>query len=113
LDVRSGSPGPVTLTLSSNFCEVSGTLSDANGPVADAQIVLASADSPWDTRITKTDSKGAYKLEASPGKYILAVDGDLDINWGPGGPDLDSYESQTIELNFGDKIIKDLVRTKQ
>jgi hypothetical protein len=119
LDVRSGAPGPVTVTLSSNRCEISGTVSDSNGPVTGATVGLVEAErrsGGWmnrsQVRLVHSDSAGTYKFRVPPGTYRLAaVDGDLfDGNFQ--GADLEDYEPETIELSAGDKITKDLVRHK-
>jgi len=110
LDVRNGSPGPVTITLSSNYCEISGTVSDAKGPVADARVVLVSVDEPSTARTTQSDS-GTYKFRVPPGKYNLAALDDA-VSWGFQGPDLEDYEPESLDLTAGDKITKDLVRRK-
>jgi hypothetical protein len=113
LDVRNGAPGPVTLTMSSNFCEISGSVSDSNGPLSRATVVLASAEGSWNTRVFHVDS-GTYKFRVPPGKYRLAIVDENAMGWGPQGrPDLDEYNPETVELSAGDKITRDLVERKQ
>jgi hypothetical protein len=112
LDVRNGSPGPVTITLSSNFCEISGTVSDSNGSVADAAVMLLRPDDRMSTRMGRSDAKGAYKFRVPPGKYRLAVVDEQGLNWGFQGPDLEDYDAETVELSAGDKMVKDLSKTK-
>ncbi len=113
LDVRNGSPGPISVTLSSNYCEVSGTVTDSNGPVSDAQVVMVMADDPTNPRVMRTSSTGAFKTQVPPGKYTIAAVDDSSLNWGPDGPDLEGYETETLDLSAGDKVTKDLVRRKQ
>jgi Carboxypeptidase regulatory-like domain len=112
LDVRSGSRGPVTFTLSSNYCEISGTVSDSNGPPADATVVLVRPEDPTNTRIAHSDPTGAYKFRVEPGKYRLALVDKEAIVWGVQGIDLDDYQPEELELHAGDKLNKDLVQHK-
>jgi hypothetical protein len=112
LDVRNGSPGPVTVTLSSNFCEVSGTVSDSDGPVKDAPVALVPVDDPSDSRIVSSDANGTYKFRVAPGKYKLAAVDEDAMTWGFQGPELDDYQPETIDLSAGDKIAKDLLHRK-
>jgi hypothetical protein len=112
LDARNGSPGPLTVTLSSNFCEISGTVSDANGPVSGAQLILQPAEDTSNVRFARSDTTGAYKFRTPPGKYKLAVVEDADIQFVLQSADLDDYAPETLELSAGDKISKDLVKRK-
>ena len=109
LDVRNGSPGPVTVTVSSNFCEISGTVSDSKGPVQNAYVMLVSQEDPSVTQSTQSDS-GTYKFRVPPGKYKLAAVGEDGLAWGMQGPDLEDYEVETVDLSAGDKVTKDLRR---
>lgn len=112
LDVRNGSRGPVTITLSSNYCELSGTVGDSNGPAVDATVVLARADDLTRVAIARSDSTGAYKFRIAPGKYRLAVvDKDaMGLGWEESDPDY--YQPDEIELNAGDKISRNVVQGK-
>ncbi len=110
LDVRNGGAGPLTVTLSSNFCEISGMVSDAKGPVADAAIVLARSEDRTNPRIERSKSDGTYKFRVPPGKYKLAAVDEEAMSWGFQGPDQEDYETEAIELSAGDKIAKDLVQ---
>jgi len=112
LDVRNGGAGPLTITLSSNYCEVSGTVSDAKGPVADVTIVLGWSEDRTNPRIARSKSDGTYKFRVPPGKYKLAAVDEDAMTWGFQGPDLEDYETEAIELSAGDKIAKDLVQRK-
>ncbi|HUB82352.1 MAG TPA: carboxypeptidase regulatory-like domain-containing protein [Bryobacteraceae bacterium] len=111
LDVRNGSPGPVTLTLSSNYCEISGAVSDSNGPLSNAIVMLAPVEGRGQTQTTHSDS-GTYKFRVPPGKYKLAIV-DETMVWRMQGADLDEYNPESVELSAGDKITKDLVQRKQ
>ena len=115
LDVRNGSAGPLTLTVSSNFCEVSGTVNDSKGPVADVQVALSPLAESANTRVERTDSNGNYKFTAVvPGKYKLAaVDPDFTVMWFQTDI-LQDYDevAESFDLSPGDKIGKDLRQRK-
>jgi len=117
LDVRNGSAGPLTVTVSSNFCEVSGTVSDSKGPVTDALVVmvLEGLEDPSNIRTTRSDSTGTYKFRTRPGKYKLAAVDDEDLALGLQSEMPDDYEgvTESLDLSAGDKIAKDLVQRKQ
>jgi hypothetical protein len=112
LDVRNGGAGPLTITLSSNYCEISGTVSDAKGPVTDAAIALAPAGDNMNIRIGRSKSDGTYKFRVPPGKYKLAAVDEDAMGWGLQAPEFDDYETESLELSAGDKITKDLVQRK-
>jgi len=96
-------------SVSSNFCEISGTVSDSKGPMDHAYVMLVSQEDPSITQSSGSDS-GTYKFRVPPGKYKLAaVDGDV-LAWGMQGPDLDDYEVESVDLSAGDKVTKDLRR---
>jgi len=113
LDVRNGAPGPLTVTLSSNYCEISGTVSDSNGPLADATVLLSPVDQPRNTKSASSDSSGNYKLRVAPGKYKLAAMDQEAMSWGMEGPDFDDYQTETVEVSAGDKVTKDLVKERK
>jgi hypothetical protein len=102
LDVRNGSPGLVTVTVSSNFCEISGNVSDSKGQVEHAYVVLVSQEDPSVTQSTR--------FRVAPGKYRLAAVDEDALVWGMHGPDLDEYEVESVDLSAGDKVTKDLRR---
>jgi hypothetical protein len=117
LDVRNGSAGPLTVTVSANFCEVSGTVSDFKGPVDNAPVILEPAEDPSNIRLALTDSTGAYKFGAvPPGKYKLIPVGEEDAPIVIGLPDqsLEDYDevAESLDLRAGDKIGKDLTQRK-
>jgi hypothetical protein len=111
LDVRNGSAGPVTVLLSSNFCEVSGTVSDSKGPVPGASVILVPAEGVPSFRITPVDANSAYKFtQIPPGKYRLAAVEDPTAAMANRGAGMDDYEDsiENLDLRAGDKITKDL-----
>jgi hypothetical protein len=106
LDLRNGSPDALAISLSSNYCEVAGTVTDGTGPVAEARTVLESVTDPNQTQYMLSDSSGAYKFRVPPGNYRLAVVAESE------GWNLDDYDTETLELRAGDKITKHLTRPK-
>jgi hypothetical protein len=124
LDVRNGSAGPLTVTMSSNFCEVSGTVNNSKGPVTDATVVLSPLEDPWNLRTTSSDSTGTYKFRVPPGKWKLAAvdeesrEGYMNslLQMAPRlrAEMLDDYQevTESLDLSAGDKITKDLVQIK-
>ena len=107
IDLRNGSPGPVTISVSSNFAEVSGTVSDSQGPAKDVAVVLVSE---FTSLSAFTDATGAYKFaNVPPGKYgLIALDGSEPVP--PPREALEDYGNQveSLELRAGDKVTKDL-----
>ena len=115
LDVRNGSVGPLTVTVSSNFCEVSGTVNDSKGPVADALVILAPVEEPSNYQMTRTDSSGTYKFSPAPGKYKLISADEDSMAWGMrAGQSWEDYDevAESLDLSAGDKITKDLRQRK-
>ena len=108
LDLSSGSPGPVTITLSSQFCQISGTVNDSLGQPSDADVVLF----PMDGHANQSHQSngGSYGFRVRPGIYkLVAVDDGRSI-WGLKGADLDDIQPETVEVSAGDKAVKDLVK---
>jgi hypothetical protein len=115
LDVRNGSGGPLVVTVSSNFCEVSGTVSDSKGPVASATVVLGLVEDQSNIRLERTDAGGAYKFSGlAPGKYKLVLVEEEDMTRGFGAQGLEDYDDvgEKLDLSAGDKVTKDLKRDK-
>jgi len=112
LEARNGPPGPVTVTLSSNYCEITGSVSDSNGPLTDATVMLVPVEWRGQTRTARSDS-GTYKFRVPPGKYKLAIVDESTVTWGMHGPDLDDSNTETVEVSAGDKLTKDLVQRQQ
>jgi len=115
LDVRNGANGAaLTVVVSSNMCEVSGTVSDSNGPVADARVALVpDPDIGGNSVVTASQANGAYKFSrVAPGKYRIAVvDADVTVMVnGRGDDSLEGYEEVTVTLDLqpGDKITQNL-----
>jgi hypothetical protein len=112
LDLRNGSAGPVTVLVSSDYCEVSGTVSDSKGPVADASVLLVRADDPSNARMGRADSAGAYRFtRLAPGKYkLIPTEQRQFVNRPLRGQDPDDSDDgeENVDLAAGDKITKDL-----
>jgi Carboxypeptidase regulatory-like domain len=115
LDLRNGPAGPLTVTVSSNFCEVTGTVRDSKGPVADTPVVLRSEGDWPNIQDARTDSNGTYKFASvSPGKYrLMAVDEDT-LPLGDVGQDFEDSGEVAVSVNLspGDKVTQDLMRRK-
>ena len=114
LDVRNGPAGAVTLTVSSATCQISGTVNDSSGPVANAHVILVpQAGEVMFTRSTSAKPDGTYTFTGlRPGKYQLAA---VDEGFYPNGRSdnaLEDYEdvAARIELRAGDKLTQDLKR---
>jgi hypothetical protein len=114
LDLRNGPAGAVTFTVSSLTGEISGTVNDSSGPVANAHVVLVpQAGGLQFMRSTAAKPDGTYRLTGlPPGKYKLAA---TDEGFYPNPRSdaaLEDYEdvAQSIELRPGDKITQDLKR---
>ena len=113
LDLRNGSGGAsLTAVASSNACEISGTVSDFNGPVVGAQVALAPEQSSgMNMQMTRTGADGSYKFQGVvPGKYkLLPADEDVQglVNM---RRSLDDYAdiTENLDLHAGDKVSKDL-----
>jgi hypothetical protein len=104
LDLRNGSGGgSLTLLVSAATCEISGTVSDSDGPVAGAMVEIAQDESSFFLGMV-TDSSGKYsRTGLRPGKYkLLAVD-EKTVN-------MQDYDDlfEAVELHAGDKVTKDL-----
>lgn len=113
LDVRNGSSGTVTLSISSNFAEVSGTVSDSKGPVEGATVVLAPPDGDMSRfMVERTDSSGVFKFRTAPGKYKLAPVGEGDVASGFNSQTMEDYKDIAISMDLapGDKVTQDLKR---
>ncbi|HUI53691.1 MAG TPA: carboxypeptidase-like regulatory domain-containing protein [Bryobacteraceae bacterium] len=113
LDVRNGANGAaLTVVVSSNMCEVSGTVNDSSGPVPDARIALgADPEYGGGNQVTASAADGTYKFVVAPGKYRIAVvDNDTMINAMRQGWELDGYEDVIVnlELQPGDKVTQNL-----
>lgn len=110
LDVRNGPAGPLTVTVSANFCEVSGTVSDSKGPVAGAEVSLVPAGDPSNSRVGRADSAGVYRFtRLAPGKYrLIPMEQRGSVNRPLPGQDPDDDGEESVDLAPGDKITKDL-----
>jgi hypothetical protein len=117
LDVRNGSAGPVTVVISSNACEVSGTVSDSQAPAPGVQVALVRLmeNGRPDLNMATTAADGTYKFAGvAPGKYnLLVVDGD-SLGVILRGQSMEDYKdvAESLDLHAGDKIAKDLIQRK-
>lgn len=110
LDLNNGSRGPVTVTVSSNFAEISGVVSDFKGPSADVRLALVQVPDGLNYQTSRSDSSGSYRFRTAPGKYKVIVMGDDDTFMGFQPGELSELEGESVEVSAGDKLRKDLVR---
>ena len=114
VNLRAGSNGaPLTVVVSSAFGTVSGKVSDASGPAANARVALVREDwiSTGDSATTTTDESGGYTFaNVRPGKYRVAAVEDGDS--GPAYGRLDDYEDvlARLEVEAKGQVSKDLKR---
>ncbi len=114
LDVRNGAAPGATLTISVALAtgEISGKVSDDNGPAAHVMVALfQDDDSSWSppTNTTRTSDDGSYQLtQVAPGKYKVVALTTQAIR--PLQSLIDDYGDviETIDLRDGDKVEKDL-----
>jgi hypothetical protein len=100
----------VTVTLSSAFGEVGGTVRDDKGPAAGARVVLQSTLNPSMLLYAASDADGAYSFKSvAPGTYHLLVmdESEMDmIMSGQGSDDTDGAE--TVEVRPRETLTRDL-----
>jgi protocatechuate 3,4-dioxygenase beta subunit len=109
LDVRNGSGGaPLTVVVSAAWGEISGTVSDSNGPVGGVVVLRTEVGG---SSVVDADSQGRYTIKnVRPGTYKL-IAGDGRLSDRSDDPDLlDDYKDGvvTLEVHAGDKITRDL-----
>jgi hypothetical protein len=119
LDLRQGAAGnSLTLVMSSAMGEISGTVTDENGPVATAMVALITDD--WDGgpafRYTPARPDGTYVIgTVPPGKYRIAAVDEADRTMLMRGGGVEDYldQMESIDVRANDKLTKDLKRRKQ
>jgi protocatechuate 3,4-dioxygenase beta subunit len=112
LDLRNGPAGAVKVTVGSVTGEVSGVVSDANGPAAGARVVMFADPVPGrNPMYGMADADGAYKFASvPPGTYkLIAGDNDIVMQFQP-GRETDEYAdvAESIEVHPGDKLTRAL-----
>jgi hypothetical protein len=117
LDVRNGLVGPVTVVVSSNACEVSGTVSGSQETAPGVQVALVRPMEYGrpDLNLVTTGAGGTYKFAGvPPGKYKLLVVEDDVLSVIMRGQGTEDYEdiAESLDLHAGDKIVKDLKQRK-
>jgi hypothetical protein len=104
LNLNQGSGGArVTVTLSSAFGEVGGTVRDDKGPVAGARVVLHSTLDRWTSLYAASDADGTYSFKSvAPGTYHLLVMDESE-------PSADDYDgAETVEVRPRETLTRDL-----
>jgi hypothetical protein len=115
LDVRNGLAGLVAVTIGSNTCQVHGTVSDRSGPAAGARVLLQPAEKIGaHGYLAKAAADGTYMIpDVTPGRYKLLVVDDDALAAFQRGLDLEDYQdAESLDLQPGDKITKDLTQRK-
>jgi hypothetical protein len=115
LDLRNGaSGGLLSVVVSSAVGEISGVVSDSNGPVSNARVAL-SLNGPITERpvvtFTAADVAGNYRFgNLAPGKYRLAAIDDGDAAAAKGV--LEDYQDvlAEVEIHASDKLTQNLTR---
>ena len=111
LDLRNGAGNAaLTVVLSSAVGQISGTVTDSNGPVASATIALVPANSERNPSFGNSRADGTYTIPGiPPGSYKIAVvDTDEMQSIGRGKGFQDSAQTaEEIEIHPKDKITKD------
>ena len=118
LNLNQGSGGaPVTVTLSSAYGEISGTVQDEKGPSAGARIVLRGgagargAQDPGITMNTASQADGTYGFKlVTPGTYKLLVMDESEARTITSDPGPDDYDerAETVEVRPKETLTRDL-----
>ncbi len=107
LDLRSGPPGDVMVTVASVTGEISGVVSDGNGPAAGVTVV-AFGQRPMNAR---SGADGSYRIAGMPpGKYkVIAGDNDVLRQIQFGG-NMDDYSGvmEDVDIHADEKVTKAL-----
>jgi len=110
LDLGDGPAGPITVTLSSVTAQISGTVTDANGPAPRVRVALLPVKGAPGVYITGlADANGNYKIaNVTPGKYkIVAADDDTIFAM----PRISEDEkSEVLEIHAGENLAKNLTK---
>ena len=117
LDVRNGPVGPVTVLVSSNACEVSGTVSDSQTMAQGVQVALVRSmeNGHPDFNMVTSAADGTYKFAGvPPGKYKLLIVENDALSTILRGQSMEDDEdiAESLDLHAGDKIAKDLKQHK-
>jgi hypothetical protein len=108
LDVRNGGSGaPLAIVMSAAFAEVAGTVTDSNGPVKGAEVMLMQERG---SNNVVTDANGHYSFpRVRPGTYRLLAGDELNARWMDDDA-MEDYEDSmtTLEVHVGDKLTQNL-----
>jgi hypothetical protein len=105
LDLNQGSGGAkVTVTLSTAFGEVSGTVRDDKGPTAGARVTLQSTLNRWVSLYAASQADGTYSFKSvAPGTYHLLVMDESETR-----ADDSDEGSETVEVRAKETLMRDL-----
>ena len=113
LDVSGGPVGSVTITLGGVTGELSGVVSDANGPAAGVRVAIRADRAGSQLMFSVSGADGTYKFAAvPPGRYkALAAEGEL-LSQFQFSKDLSEFANiaESVDIVAGDKITKPLLK---
>jgi Carboxypeptidase regulatory-like domain len=112
LNLNQGSGGAaVTVTLSSAYGEIGGTVQDEKGAVAGARVVLRDTSGLGITMNAASGADGTYRIKSvAPGTYkLLGVD-ESETQTMMGEPGSDDYDerAETVEVRPKETLARDL-----
>jgi hypothetical protein len=114
LDVRNGPNGPLTVRIGSVTAEVSGAVTDSDGPASGVPVALL-PEQPGGgfMSVTNTNKDGVYRFQrVRPGRYkLLAAENDV-ISQVQRSQDADDFKDivEIIEVHAGDKLTQNLTK---
>jgi hypothetical protein len=111
LNLNHGSGGArLTVTLSSAYGEIGGTVRDDKGPVAGARVGLWGTTGVGTTYFA-SQADGTYSMKSvAPGTYKLMVldEGEMDMITSDQGPDESDERVETVEVRPRETVTRDL-----
>jgi hypothetical protein len=116
LDVRNGSNGPLTVRIGSVRAEISGVVTDSEGPASGVAVALL-AERPdggfMPFNMGSTDKDGRYRFQnVTPGRYGVLAGGNDAISQVQRSQDADDYKDivEVVEVHAGDKLTQNLTK---
>jgi Carboxypeptidase regulatory-like domain len=112
LDLNHGSGGAaLTVTVSSAYGEIGGSVQNDKGPAAGARVELWNANSLEITANVASQADGTYRIQSvAPGKYKLLVVEESETHTIASEPDSDDFDerAETVEVLPGQAVTRDL-----